>query len=433
MTGFRYHTNSSMSRLNKELNLWQGTGLLSTSLLGTGIFVVPALAASAAGQVSLWAWIILILLVLPIAFTFAQLGKRFPHAGGAPHLIGQAFGPRMERVSAWLFLAVLPVCLPAGLHIASGFWQALLPLSGIQELAIQLGTLLLIGLLGQRPARASGMVQSLIAIAICLTMLTIWLAGDLPAAAGPLLPAIGDDWAKLPLALGVMFWCFVGIEAFTHLGEEFKNPRRDFPLALVLGVLLAGLVYWACSVAILTFADSASTEDAVTALPRLLERLLGRQAAWLAVLLGYLACFASINVYIQGFSRLIWSLADEGKLPAGLARRNRHGVPGPALSLVIACCTLSAVLIGLFDLTVDDLIRYANGNFILIYLFSMAAGYRLLSGIWRAIAALSSALCVLVLLMLGSEALYAVTLLAGLALFDRLRHTMRPRSGIHRN
>ena len=50
-----------------------------------------------------------------------------------------------------------------------------------------------------------------------------------------------------------MFWCFVGIEAFTHMGEEFKNPERDFPLALLFGVLLAGLVYWACSVAVLSF------------------------------------------------------------------------------------------------------------------------------------------------------------------------------------
>ena len=76
-----------MSRLNPELGLLQGIGLLSTSLLGTGIFVIPALAATAAGEASLWAWMLLIALVLPVAFTFAQLGRHFPHAGGAPHLM----------------------------------------------------------------------------------------------------------------------------------------------------------------------------------------------------------------------------------------------------------------------------------------------------------------------------------------------------------
>lgn len=410
-----------MSRLNKELGLLQGIALLSTSLLGTGIFVVPALAASAAGPASLWAWLILITLVLPVAFTFAQLGKRFPHAGGAPHLIGRAFGQRLEGVSALLFLAVLPVGLPAALHIASGFWLALLDLDAVGLLAIQLATLGAILLLGQRPAKASGVLQGLIALAIVASVALIWWVGELPRAEQPLLPPMDGQWQLLPAALGVMFWCFVGIEAFTHLGEEFRRPERDFPLALLLGVLLAGLVYWACSVAVLSFATYGDVHSDTTALPRLFELLLGERARVLVALVGYLACFASMNVYIQGFARLIWSLADEGKLPAPLARRNGHGVPGRALLLVVASCALCALLAALLELSVDDLIRYANGNFVLIYLLSMAAGAVLLRGVWRALAGLSALLCAAVLAMLGGDALYAVALLALLLLLDRLR------------
>lgn len=410
-----------MSRLNKELGLLQGVALLSTSLLGTGIFVVPALAATAAGAASLWAWMILIALVLPVAFTFAQLGKRFPHAGGAPHLIGRAFGLRMEGVSALLFLAVLPVGLPAALHIASGFWLALLDLDRVGLLAIELATLAAILLLGQRPPKASGLLQGLIAVAIVASVALIWWMGDLPRTSQPLLPAMDDQWHLLPTALGVMFWCFVGIEAFTHLGEEFKRPERDFPLALLLGVLLAGLVYWACSVAVLSFATYGDVHSDTTALPRLFEQLLGEQARALVAVLGYLACFASMNVYIQGFARLIWSLAEEGRLPASLAVRNRQGVPGKALLLVVISCALCAALSATLKLSVDDLIRYANGNFVLIYLFSMAAGWVLLRGIWRLLAGLSTLLCAAVLVMLGSDALYAVALLVALLLLDHLR------------
>ncbi|HLT03469.1 MAG TPA: amino acid permease, partial [Pseudomonas sp.] len=169
-----------MSRLNKELGLGQGVALLSTSLLGTGIFVVPALAATAAGSASLWAWLILIALVLPVAFTFAELGRRHPHAGGAPHLIGLAFGARNERLIALLFLAVLPVGLPAALNIATGFWQAVVPLAQGEVLAIQLATLGAMLLLGQRPPRASGLVQALIAVAIIGAVALIWWAGELP-------------------------------------------------------------------------------------------------------------------------------------------------------------------------------------------------------------------------------------------------------------
>ena len=410
-----------MSRLNQELGLLQGIGLLSTSLLGTGIFVIPALAATAAGEASLWAWMLLIALVLPVAFTFAQLGRHFPHAGGAPHLIGRAFGARMERLSALLFLAVLPVGLPAALNIASGFWQALFDLSRGQALAIQLTTLAAMLLLGQRPAKASGMIQGVIAVAIIATIALIWWVGELPFSSQPLLPEISGSWHLLPAALGVMFWCFVGIEAFTHMGEEFKNPERNFPLALLFGVLLAGLVYWACSVAVLSLHSYGNAQTDAASLPRMLDLLLGDHARWIAATVGYLACFASMNVYMQGFARLIWSLADEGKLPASLAQRNQHGVPARALLLVILSCALCASLAQLLDLTVDDLIRYANGNFVVIYLLSMAAGVVLLRGIWRVLAGFSALLCGLVLLMLGIDAGYALGLLLVLGLLDRWR------------
>ena len=414
-----------MSRLNKELGLLQGIALLSTSLLGTGIFVVPALAATAAGSASLWAWLILIALVLPVAFTFAQLGRYFPHAGGAPHLIGRAFGARSERLIALLFLAVLPVGLPAALNIATGFWQAVLPIGRGEALLIQFATLGLMLLLGQRPARASGLVQGLIALAILGTVGLVWWVGDLPLTSQPLLPPIDGSWQLIPAALGVMFWCFVGIEAFTHLGEEFKHPRRDFPLALLLGVLLAGLVYWAFSVAVLSFGVYGNEHSDAASLPRLMHRLLGDEARWLVAAVGYLACFASMNVYVQGFARLIWSLADEDKLPSALAVRNRHGVPARALLLVVLICALCAALAAVLQLSVDDLIRYANGNFIVVYLLSMAAGVVLLRGVWRWVAGLSCALCGLVLLALGVDALYALVLLGGFALLDHWRERQR--------
>jgi len=190
-------------------------------------------------------------------------------------------------------------------------------------------------------------------------------------------------------------------------------------------VLLAGLVYWACSVAVLSFHAYGDARTDAASLPLMLDVLLGDQARWLSASIGYLACFASMNVYIQGFSRLIWSLADEGKLPRALAVRNANGVPARALLLVVLSCALSASLIWALALPLDQLIRYANGNFIVIYLLSMAAGWLLLRGLWRWLAGLSTMLCLGLLLTLGLDALYAIGLLAGLLLIDRLQLSRR--------
>jgi amino acid efflux transporter len=57
----------------------------------------------------------------------------------------------------------------------------------------------------------------------------------------------------------------------------------------------------------------------------LLNLLQGGKARWLAATVRYLACFASMNVYMKGFAQPTWSLADAGKLPSSLAQRTRHG------------------------------------------------------------------------------------------------------------
>ncbi|PJG59547.1 L-methionine/branched-chain amino acid transporter [Aeromonas cavernicola] len=414
-----------MAQLKKDLGLWQGMGLLATSLLGTGIFVVPATAASLAGDASLWAWLLLIGLVLPIAFTFARLGRRYPHAGGAPHLIGLAFGKGAERFSAFLFLAVLPVGLPAALLIAAGFWQALFEMGPWTLWAIQLFTLLGVLLLGVRGARSSGNLQLLIALAILGLTLLIWFKGELSWREGAVpLPDVAQ-WPAMATALAVMFWCFVGLEAFAHMGEEFKQPERDYPVALLGGVLLAGLIYWVHSLVVLKYGLYGEAADNATAMPTLLALLFGPTAKWLVAILGYLSCFASINIYLQGFARLIWSMAREGKLPPSLAQLSARGAPLAALGLVLGICVVAGSLSLWLQLPLDELIRYANGNFVLVYLLCMAAGWRLLSGIGKGLAGLSVLLCLLVLVALSYQLLYAVLLGAGYGGVSLLRRYLR--------
>lgn len=405
-----------MGGLKQELGLAQGVGLLSTSLLGTGVFAVPALAALVAGNNSLWAWPALIVLVFPVAIVFALLGRHFPSAGGVAHFVGLAFGTRLERVTGWLFLSVIPVGLPAALHIATGFGQSLFGWHDAQLLLAELGTLAIIWWIGSRGARSSANLQTLVAILIVALIAAIWFAGDMTLSAIPF-PAIRDvDTSQLFAALSVMFWCFVGLEAFAHLASEFKQPERDFPRALMIGLLLAGTVYWACTVLVLHFHAWSADRAAATSLPDIVVQLFGVKALWIACVIGYLACFASLNIYIQSFARLVWSQAQH--LPDSyLARLSPRRIPGNALNAVLSCCVLSTLCIYMLDINLDALIVYANGIFIMIYLLCMLAGCRLLKGRYRLLAAVGGVLCLLLLAMVGWKSLYAIVMLAALWLF----------------
>lgn len=405
-----------MAGLKQELGLAQGVGLLSTSLLGTGVFAVPALAALVAENNSLWAWPVLIVLVFPVAIVFAILGRHFPSAGGVAHFVGMAFGPRLERVTGWLFLSVIPVGLPAALHIAAGFWQAMFGWYGWQLLVAELITLALIWFVGTRGAGSSANLQSLVALLIVALIVAIWWSGDIAPSQIPF-PAPQDiQPSALFAALAVMFWCFVGLEAFAHLASEFKHPERDFPRALMIGLLLAGSVYWACTVLVLHFNAYGDDRAAAASLPAIVVQLFGVQAQWMACIIGYLACFASLNIYIQSFARLVWSQA-QYKPQSPLARLSKKQLPINALNAVLGCCVICTIVIYGLAINLDALIVYANGIFIIIYLLCMLAGCRLLKGRYRMLAVIGSVLCLLLLAMVGWKSLYAVIMLAALWLF----------------
>ncbi|STJ88090.1 inner membrane protein YjeH [Escherichia coli] len=402
-----------MSGLKQELGLAQGIGLLSTSLLGTGVFAVPALAALVAGNNSLWAWPVLIILVFPIAIVFAILGRHYPSAGGVAHFVGMAFGSRLERVTGWLFLSVIPVGLPAALQIAAGFGQAMFGWHSWQLLLAELGTLALVWYIGTRGASSSANLQTVIAGLIVALIVAIWWAGDIKPASIPF-PAPGNiELTGLFAALSVMFWCFVGLEAFAHLASEFKNPERDFPRALMIGLLLAGLVYWGCTVVVLHFDAYGEQMAAAASLPKIVVQLFGVGALWIACVIGYLACFASLNIYIQSFARLVWSQAQHNP-DHYLARLSSRHIPNNALNAVLGCCVVSTLVIHALEINLDALIIYANGIFIMIYLLCMLAGCKLLQGRYRLLAVVGGLLCVLLLAMVGWKSLYALIMLAGL-------------------
>ncbi|SUH18266.1 transporter [Salmonella enterica subsp. enterica] len=71
--------------------------------------------------------------------------------------------------------------------------------------------------------------------------------------------------------------------------------------------MLAGSIYWTCTAVVLHFGVYSDKIAATASLPLIIVHLFGIQALWIACIIGYLTCFASLNVYAQSFARLIWT------------------------------------------------------------------------------------------------------------------------------
>src|SRR3954465_11478267 len=103
------------------LSVPQGAALSTGAVLGTGVISMPALAASVAGPASLVAWLALILLSAPLAWTFAALGARHPDGGGISTYVRLAFGPRAAAAVGWCFYFAVPLGAPAASAFAGGY------------------------------------------------------------------------------------------------------------------------------------------------------------------------------------------------------------------------------------------------------------------------------------------------------------------------
>ncbi|KJY88639.1 transporter [Vibrio neptunius] len=421
-----------MSQLKQEITLLSGIGQLSTTLLGTGLFMVPAIAAGIAGSLSLWAWLILFVAICPIALTFAQLGKRYPNAGGTAHFVRQAFDKRLEKSVAWLFVSVIPVGVPAAVALAAGFLQQLLPEALNSSIFAQLLTVLLLIAVNLAGTKSSGRLQTLIALSIFTLVAAFWWKGDVGAPDLTMPELTSESTWSIGAALAVMFWCFVGIEAFAHMGEEFKNPQRDFPIAIIIGCFVAGAIYWACSVVILKFGAYGSSEFDSASIPWLSEMLFGEQLKLLISVLGFAACFASVNLYTQSLSRMVWSQAREYKPQSALARVSVRGVPANATLAVGVVLILSCLVGEISGLDLEFFLKLANGIFVLVYLLAMLSACKLLTGISQWLAGLSLLICTGVFICLGWSMLYAVAVFALLSLPWGKRQTLEQRQAKER-
>jgi amino acid efflux transporter len=402
----------------QKLNLWQGAALLATTLLGTGVFILPQLTIAQAGPFASWAWLLLTVLAIPVTFVFAALARVLPHAAGPAHFVGEAFGPLAGRVTGLMFVLVVPLGASAAMMMTYSFVAPLLaPFLGdlrYWQLPVELLFLLLLWLLNRRGVQLSAKLQlglTLLIVAVVLLMFGAFaLQTDpmpLPETASLNVKAADFNAAGFSAALALGFWSFLGVEAMTHLAQDFRDPKRHLVPALLLGLLVVGCIYLGCSYLLQILAQPGEDLSMADGF----NRLFGGGGYLLIGLLGLCSGLATVNVYTASVARLCWSFSSNGILPKALRPLNRHQVPERALGSILLL--MAVVLCGAewLDAGLPDLIGWVNGVFVLIYLGSMTAALRLLAAKYRLVVWVSIGICLLLVWMLGTAMSYAILLI----------------------
>ncbi|MGL6123796.1 MAG: L-methionine/branched-chain amino acid transporter, partial [Shewanella sp.] len=241
-----------MNSNSGTIGRWQGAGLMATTLLGTGVFILPQMTIEKAHSGALVAWILLTLAIIPVALVFGRLASVFPHAAGPAYFVEKAFGRTAGRTIGLIFLLVVPMGAPAAILMTFQFVNALMPIAGWSKIGVEVLVIFGLFLMNLRGIQVSAKLQ--FGLTICIVAVVMVLFGASRFQPGHLTTLASHGMPEMPtvmIAAGIAFWSFLGIEAMTHLADDFRRPQQDMIPAMMMGTVLVGVIYVACTLLLL--------------------------------------------------------------------------------------------------------------------------------------------------------------------------------------
>ena len=235
--------------LARRLGPFDATMIVMGGIIGAGIFVNPSVVARQVHTpfLVLAAWLIGGLIALIGAFVYAELAVLRPRTGGQYAYLRDAYHPVVAFLYGWTLLLVVQTGGMAGAAIIFGRYFRELSGLAIPEQIVAAATLGILTLINCLGIRAGSNVQSALMLiklaAIGLLIGVGWLVvGPVNLTTSSLMPATSEGSALTGLAAAMVpvLFAYGGWQTATFVSGEMRNPRRDLPRGLFIGV--AGVI-----------------------------------------------------------------------------------------------------------------------------------------------------------------------------------------------
>jgi basic amino acid/polyamine antiporter, APA family len=304
-------TTDSTVKLVRTVGFWGLVAMCINAVVGSGVFLLPHESYTLLGPFSLWAPLLFAIPVFILVLNFAEAASHFDEPGGAYLYARSAFGDFIGFETGWMNWIARVTSLAS---LSNGFVLALALLypslgTGVQRaIVITAATLILalIHLVGVRYGAASIYVftlgKLLPLIGFIILALAVWKTNPIPGSFA--LPGPGTKWIDAAL---FMLFAYAGFENLGVPAGEFKNPRRDLPLALLAGILAIAAIYALVQLGAMSALPDLS--QSTTPIASAAQALVGPLGAYI-VTIGALLSMAGTNsgTMLEG-SRMLYALS----------------------------------------------------------------------------------------------------------------------------
>ena len=337
------------------------TALIVGNVIGIGIFVMPASLAPY-GLNAIVGWLITIVGCTFLAITFATFARSFPQDDGPYSYTKRVFGEGAAFVTMWCYwvstcvtnstlaigiVAYLTVFFPA---LGANHWLSMLT---------ALSLLWLFVLTNMRGARTAGWVQVMatvlkLAPLLGVVVLGVWVLVTHPSAYSQHVPPNPISLTQLTSVSTIALFAMLGIECATIPAGRVRDPQRTIPRATVLGTVITTVIYICVSVVPMLLIPQSELAASNAPFADLFGRLLGAHSGQILALFVIISGLGSLNGWTLMNGELTQVVAKHGRLPAILAKENRHGAPTLAfvvtagIASVLLVCNYNESIAGIF-------------------------------------------------------------------------------------
>tara|TARA_Y100000310_G_scaffold126782_1_gene125734 strand:- start:42895 stop:44157 length:1263 start_codon:yes stop_codon:yes gene_type:complete len=338
------------------------------AIVGTGIFVIPSLAASLADSASFWVWLELGMLTIFMALCFAEFSSVYPRAGGLHQFVNETFGRFAGFMSGWIAWLISWFTISSLAVAFSYYISYFIPLSDAMIPMVAIGILILTTIINMRGMHWGLTTQYILTSASILVLWFFVTWGVYWIDVSNYVPKTTITITSMFAAAVFVIEPFIGWETITFFASDSENPTRDVPRAIIYSSVFVTILYSAVIFVTLGLLTSGQLSESISPLADAANVFLNPWGGWIVGLGAVAILLGCINSWIVSTGRLPASLAHEGYFPTFLGKINKKtGVPTRGLLSQLFFASIAVYFAG-FEALIYVLVSLAMMLYLILFI-----------------------------------------------------------------
>lgn len=346
-----------MNDKEKKLGLISLTALVTGNMMGSGMFLLPSTMARL-GSGSLLSWIFTAIGSLLLAIVFSRMSALIPKTGGPYAYVQASLGDFMGFQTAYLYWVNVWVGNAAIAVAAMGYLSVFFPILSEPLFACitGIGCVWVFTFINLCGIHTAGFIQLITTIVKLVPIGLISLVGWIyfhPSYITTSFNVTHDPhlnaFELITQGATLTLWCFIGLECATVPATAVKNPKKNIPLATLLGTSIAAVIYFLSFTVIMGIIPNDVLQHSVSPFADAAQIIFGDWGKWMIAVIAVIGCLGTLNGWILIQGQVPMAAADDHLFLKIFGHRNKNGVP--SYGLIITSVLISLLL--LFTISPD--------------------------------------------------------------------------------